>query len=1155
MADQSNGLKQLASPYLTGGGGFNFENEIQSLFVLTMLVDGELPFIKNNEINSIIFQAKREGYNIDDLVVCSSQKTNGIEQKLLIQIKHSVAFTESNKDFSETIKNAWADFNGCKFNKGTDSILLITGPLSKDNIDNARWIFDNATFSDSHIDYFTRVNTERAVNDKKREKLQVLKNLLKEANNSAMPPDSEIFDFIKHFHVLGVELDVYDSIEKSLVRTIAKSNFRIDSKDVILRAKDIARNFNERAAILKKDSDFPDYLQLKNELSKNVTAPLYIRQTQGYTAPSELSINKISLVKFSLLEQWDEDSSKDREIIIQFFNKDFNFVINELSELKSKSHFIKNQEEYFYISKTAESENIIFTTLESSILEEFEKIAIEVLSEQDPLYNLMENERLLGKVYQETPRYSKNLRQGIIDNLVWLNSNKSNFHFINDETITKALNNIIYSVLHDTDWKVWVSLDRNLEIFAELSPETFINELSEMISYKETELSDLLEHGEYRFIYGNFIANILCAMEILSWYTVCLEKIIDILVELCSFDILNNYASNPVKTLINLLLPWAKFVPFTAENKISFVVRIRRADVNTAFKLLMRLLTFETMGFETRKPKYLANISENDSDKASREEWLKCVKGYNEILLEILSSNKNLLSEVMKDFCGLYIETKQDLMQFFQKEKDNPNIYQFWYQLYLQIAKNKQFRNAKWAVSDSELKKMEEIEKTIRPTDLYLLYRPLFAEQDYELADEDVKDWGIELKKIKEKRLLALKQLFSQDGEKAIFTFIKTERMAENVACIFSEFDNIDFSYFFPYFLLSENEIERVFIKKYIWYLSRKGNVIEKINFKNWNETEKVKLCLFMQFEQSTWNFVQNLLDNPMDYWQEVDVLPLQSDSDLTMATEQFISVKRYWLAAGCLFAQNYNKKNIPDQKLFKVMSLLANKKDQWKYIDPYEIITLLKLIQTSSLSIDEKASIELKFVSYYIKNDTIKLKYVFEKFAINPQFFLDIVAEVYRVEDDTKQKKVSKEKEEYIVNMFNILSRWKSVPYVSDGKLNSSDFDKWLSIVVSDAKKLKRLSIVHFLIGRTLYYAPHDIDGFWIDKHIAEILDKTTNKKMLEGFYESAVTCANAFDKSATDESKKWDDRSHELKKLGFSNFSICAKNISATYAKFLKD
>lgn len=1149
MANQLRGLKQLASPISTSGKGVEFENDIQALFLLTMLVDGELPFLRNNEIESLLFQAKWKGHDTDDLVIFSKQRQTGIEQKLLIQIKLSVTFTESDVQFCETIANAWSDFNNANFDKENDTILLITGPLSKIDIDNARSLFDDVLAFDSAKDFFDRIALPKLTNNNKRKKLQILKNVLKNVNNSIMPSDSDVFDFMRHFYILVVGMDLYESVEKSLIYTVVKSNFKIDSEIVFSRAKEIAHYFNEKAGILNKNSDFRDYKLLQNELKGSITAPQYIQQTQGYT-PSELNINRISLIKFSLLEQWSENSSKDREIITQFFNKDFNFVINELSELKSKSQFVKNQEEYFYIYKDVESENIIFTTLESSILEEFEKIAIEVLSEQDPLYNLMENERLLGKVYQETPRYSKNLRQGIINNLVWLYNNKNNFHFISEEKIKKSLNNIVYTILHDTDWKVWVSLERDLEVLAELAPETFINELAEMISYKKPELRDLFEHGEYRFIYGNFIANILCAMEILSWYTVCLEKIIDILVELCSFDILNNYASNPVKTLINLLLPWAKFVPFTAENKISFVVRIRRADVNTAFKLLMRLLTFETMGFETRKPKYLANISEDDSDKASREEWLKCVKGYNEILLEILSSNKNLLSEVMKDFCGLYIETKQDLMQFFQKEKDNPNIYQFWYQLYLQIAKNKQFRNAKWAVSDSELKKMEEIEKTIRPTDLYLLYRPLFAEQDYELADEDVKDWGIELKKIKEKRRLALKQLFSQDGEKAIFTFIKTERMAENVACIFSEFDNIDFSYFFPYFLLSENEIERVFIKKYIWYLSRKGNDIEKINFKNWNETEKVKLCLFMQFEQSTWNFVQNLLDNPMDYWQEVDVLPLQSDSDLTMATEQFISVKRYWLAAGCLFAQNYNKKNIPDQKLFKVMSLLANKKDQWKYIDPYEIITLLKLIQNSNLSVDDKASVELKFVSYFIRNDSIRLKYVFEKFVTTPQFFLDIVAEVYRSDDDTKQKKVSKEKEEYIFNMFNILSRWETVPCVLNGKLNSTDFDVWLKNVIDGANKIKRLSIVHVLIGRVLYYAPPDTDGFWIDKHIAEILDKTSNAKMLEGFYGVAITELYKSGKSLVDESKEWAERCQELKRLGFSNFSICAKNISDNYA-----
>ena len=157
MANQLRGLKQLASPISASGKGVEFENDIQALFLLTMLVDGELPFLRNNEIESLLFQAKWKEHDTDDLVIFSKQRQTGIEQKLLIQIKLSVTFTESDVQFCETIANAWSDFNNANFDKENDTILLITGPLSKIDIDNARSLFDDVLAFDSAKDFFDRI--------------------------------------------------------------------------------------------------------------------------------------------------------------------------------------------------------------------------------------------------------------------------------------------------------------------------------------------------------------------------------------------------------------------------------------------------------------------------------------------------------------------------------------------------------------------------------------------------------------------------------------------------------------------------------------------------------------------------------------------------------------------------------------------------------------------------------------------------------------------------------------------------------------------------------------------------------------------------------------------------------------------------------------
>lgn len=45
--------KQLASPYLEGGGGYNFEHRVQAYFLLLMLAGGRDPVLTDILLSSI----------------------------------------------------------------------------------------------------------------------------------------------------------------------------------------------------------------------------------------------------------------------------------------------------------------------------------------------------------------------------------------------------------------------------------------------------------------------------------------------------------------------------------------------------------------------------------------------------------------------------------------------------------------------------------------------------------------------------------------------------------------------------------------------------------------------------------------------------------------------------------------------------------------------------------------------------------------------------------------------------------------------------------------------------------------------------------------------------------------------------------------------
>ena len=64
-------VSALSAPFSTGGGGVDFEHRVQATFLLALLVEGFSPLL-NLPITSVLFQGKRSGHDIDDVVIISS---------------------------------------------------------------------------------------------------------------------------------------------------------------------------------------------------------------------------------------------------------------------------------------------------------------------------------------------------------------------------------------------------------------------------------------------------------------------------------------------------------------------------------------------------------------------------------------------------------------------------------------------------------------------------------------------------------------------------------------------------------------------------------------------------------------------------------------------------------------------------------------------------------------------------------------------------------------------------------------------------------------------------------------------------------------------------------------------------------------------------
>ncbi len=212
--------KQLSSSFSTGGGGARFEAHIQAAFATLMLTGGCVPCLSPWPIVKILLQALHAGYRTDDLVVFVENPINKEHRRLLGQVKHSIIITQKNPLFAEVVRAAWTDFNNPEvFTKGKDVIALITGPINRTDIDGVNGLLEYARHTGGSQKFLANINRGHMFSDNVRKKLEAFRIQLKAANNGHEVTDTDLHEFLKHFHLLGYDLNKPGSVISSLMQS------------------------------------------------------------------------------------------------------------------------------------------------------------------------------------------------------------------------------------------------------------------------------------------------------------------------------------------------------------------------------------------------------------------------------------------------------------------------------------------------------------------------------------------------------------------------------------------------------------------------------------------------------------------------------------------------------------------------------------------------------------------------------------------------------------------------------------------------------------------------------------------------------------------------------------------------------------------------
>ncbi|PZP48327.1 MAG: hypothetical protein DI598_10070, partial [Pseudopedobacter saltans] len=224
-------MSDKGSVFQKGGGGTNFEQSVQTAFLITLIIRGNVPCIPSGELSEVALQVTNRGYETDDFLAIA-KSTKGVH-RLLVQVKHDISFTIENDKFKEVISAFWKDYrNTSIFDKTRDKLIVVKNGLTKDERNHLKslfnWAVNHATDTDFHLEV-NRINA-------KKDRLNVFRAVLKEANGNVDLTDKEIWEFLKCVDVLEYDFLNEGSIDKTYFLNLIKLS---KSKDSIATEEEI----------------------------------------------------------------------------------------------------------------------------------------------------------------------------------------------------------------------------------------------------------------------------------------------------------------------------------------------------------------------------------------------------------------------------------------------------------------------------------------------------------------------------------------------------------------------------------------------------------------------------------------------------------------------------------------------------------------------------------------------------------------------------------------------------------------------------------------------------------------------------------------------------------------------------------------------------
>ena len=844
------------------------------------------------------------------------------------------------------------------------------------------------------------------------------------------------------------------------------------------------------------------------------------RYLRGYgTLPPYATWDNATLIaQAGLVGKWYGSNPADRSALETLLGKGYGEWIEILrpDALRSDSPLIQHDEKWRFVAR-GEAWDFLGIRITDDNLERFQEMAVSVLGERDPKFDLPKEDRFAASIHGKALAHSNLIREGIAETLALIGSRPRALSSCSDGKAEDTAVLVVHRLLNKANWERWASLDSIMPLLAEAAPDEFLDAVeSVLVDLTKAPFHKIFaEEGGGGLGGWNYMSGLLWALETLAWSPEFLSRVSVILADIASIDPGGNWANRPSNSLADIFLPWHVQTTAPFEKRKSAVEAVLREQPVVGWKLLLALLPHShgvTSG--CHRPIWREFIPRDWKDKVLMSEYREQITAFTELAINLAKNDSGKLCELIKKLSDLPKTAHDSLLEHLTTAEvvslPEAERLPLWEKLESLVREHRKFATAEWAFPEEDVAKIEETANALSPEAPELKYHHLFSGRDFDLFDERG-NYDAQRKRLDEVRQTAVKAILDAGTLSDVLKFAHEVTAPYEVGRALGAIASDEMENEILPSLLNETAdsptvwVVAGFVSARYW--NNKWGWVDDILERDWEIEKKAAFLILLPFEDEVWQRVSAHLGEKDEglYWRNALVNPYWPDRDLPVAIEKLLEYGREGAAVMCVARTADDTSRFDETLATRSLVAFLGSEGGIKELDNYQTVELIKRLQKSETA-DKDALfwIEWNFLPWLDRFSSGSPATLEKRLASDPAFFALAVGIVFRSKNNNEDevKEPDEQKKHLARKVYKLLTEWKRCPGTQDdGAFNAEAFNEWINEARRITEESGHAEVAQIQIGHVLTYAPEDPDGLWIHEAVAAKLNSRDTGEMRSGF------------------------------------------------------